>query len=155
MCNKMVKNFNKFVEDFQSVDRILSIVSGQCGTSVFRPSEGAIQGITSITPGQLCPSTHKVVFHVGPRRSDREMVLVEMTADEYNSTIYSRMTVNPTSQSRAMAWRNYLIDNGLLPRLLALAKKYHQQGNLHPTHLEQLQKAIRRFVPDTHERIAA
>lgn len=155
MCNKMVKNFNKFVEDMQSTDRILSIVSGQCGTSVFRPSEGTIQGITSITPGQLCPSTHKVVFHVGPRRSDREMVLVEMTADEYNSTIYSRMTVNPTSQSRSMAWRNYLIDNGLLPKLYDLCKKYHQQGNLHPTHLSQLQQAISRFVPANHERIAA
>lgn len=155
MCNKMVKNFNKFVEDFQSVDRILSIVSGQCGTSVFRPHEGLIQGITSITPGQLCPSTHKVFFHVGPRRSDREMVLVEMTADEYNSNIYSRMTVNPTSHSRAMAWRNYLIDNGLLGRLVHLCKKYHAQGNLHPTHLEQLEKAVKRFVPDTHERIPA
>lgn len=155
MCNKMVKNFNKFVEDFVSADRILAIVSGQCGTSAFKDHQGQVQGITSISPGQLCPSTHKIAFHVGPRRSDREMVLVEMTADEYNNTIHSRMTVNPSSQSRAMAWRNYLIDNGLLPKLVELCSKYHNQGNLHSSHLNQLKQAIRRFVPDNHERIAA
>lgn len=155
MCNKTSKNYNKFIEDLIGFDKITYFTSSQCATVAFRDVDGLMQGVTGLTPGQLCPSTHKVIFQIGPRRADREMALVEMTAEQYNNTVRSRMTSNANTNTRALAWRNYLIDNNLLPKTLELAKKAVKAGILHASHIDELIKSIERFVPPTHERIVA
>lgn len=165
MCNKMFKNYTRFCNDMADQDIILRITSTLISTCVYKETnndkgEVVPTGITGITPGQLVPSTHKVQIMIGGRRSDHLLTIVKLTAEEYNDTIRKRMTSNATTETRAMAWRNYLIDNGLLPKLVEVYEKAVNIGVI-PTYtanytsIDALKKEVARFVKPTHERIAA
>ena len=155
MCNKMAKNYNKFIEDMMESDALLSFVSNRCATIAFKDLDGLVVSAAGLNPGQLCPSTHKVLFQVGARRADRETAIIEMTADQYNNTIRNRMTSISQSLHRSMAWRNYLIDNKLLNKTLEAAKIAVVVGNLYQSHCDLLARAVSQLVPNNHERKVA
>jgi hypothetical protein len=155
MCNKMAKNYTKFIEDMMSCDNLLNFLHLECSTIAFKDVNGTVSSPTTFSAGQSCPPTHKVMLQIGPRRHDREATVVEMTAEEYNDSIRSRMTTLAQPPYRSMAWRNYLIDNNLLPKLLGLAKHAAETGIIYKSKANGLAEAISRFVPNNHERKVA
>jgi len=165
MCNKMFRNYTRFCNDMVEHDVILRITSTLTSTCVYRETtndkgEVVPTGITGITPSQLVPSTHKVQLIIGGRRADHLLTIINMTAEEYNEKIRGRMTSNASTETRAMAWRNYLIDNGLLPKLVDVYEKAIKISSIatytsNYTSLDALKKEISKFVKPTHERIAA
>jgi len=165
MCNKMFKVYSRFVGDMAEQDPMMKIMYQAVATAAYREStdgEGRIYpaNIAAITAGQVVPSTHKVQLIMGPRRSDFDFTIVKMTSDEYNNTVRHRMTSAATSDSRTIAWRNYLIDNNLLPRFIEVYEKSLKVG-IFPSYasnfvsLQELKRSVEKFMKPTHERIAA
>lgn len=165
MCNKMFKVYSRFVGDMSEHDPIMKIMYQCVATAAYREvtdGEGRAYptNIAAITAGQMVPSTHKVQLIIGPRRSDFDYTIVTLTADEYNNTVRHRMTSAATSDSRIIAWRNYLIDNNLLPRFIEVYEKSikNRVVTSHSSNfvsLQALKNYVERFMKPTHERIAA
>jgi len=165
MCNKMFKNYSKFIQDFMDADQLLKVISNTTATAAYRiitdnPDPNAMAGITSLTPGQICPSTHRIALVLGPRRSTKEFNVVDISAEEYNEFVRSRMTINATTETRALAWRSYIIDRNLVGTFVEKYDQAIRSQVLQPYHsylpsLAAFKAAVSRYIPQTHERMVA
>ena len=165
MCNKMFKNYVKFIQDFQESDQMLKVISNTCSTVAYKlitdnPDPNAMAGIATLTPGQICPSTHGIALILGPRRNTKELNVVDISSDEYNNLVRSRMTTNATTETRSFAWRNFIIDRGLVPTFLEKYEMAIRNNILQPYHsylpsLASFRDATSRYIQPTHERMVA
>lgn len=165
MCNKMFKNYVKFIQDFQESDQMLKVISNTCSTVAYKlipdPTQiNAMAGITALTPGQMCPSTHGIALILGPRRNTKELNVVDISSDEYNNLVRSRMTTNATTESRAFAWRNFIIDRGLVHTFVEKYEMAIRNNILQPYHsylpsLASFKDATSRYIQPNHERMVA
>lgn len=157
MCNKMTRLYSRFIGDMQEKDALLKILSHMCGTLAHEvDSNGNPRSYTGMSSNSMCPATHKVALNCGARQSSWDNVVVSMTHEEYNTKIKAR--INGSTEARALIWRNYLIDNGLVPKLIEIFERNLRSRNIgseYNSWLADLKIQWAQIHRPTHERIAA
>lgn len=154
MCSKMARLYSRFIGEMQERDPLLKILVHMCGTLAHETdSNGNPRGYTGMTSSGMCPSTHGIVLNCGSRQSNWDNVVVRMTAAQYNEQIKPR--ISGSQEARALVWRNYLIDNGLVHKLIEILDRQISSRSIDSSYQNWVTALKIKMKQTTHERIAA
>tara|TARA_R110000772_G_scaffold58_6_gene424 strand:- start:1521 stop:1967 length:447 start_codon:yes stop_codon:yes gene_type:complete len=127
MSAKMQRSYQKFLTEIVAEDLLTNYVARCMNTNtalVYKDKPEDQAGLEMVADLSAVGASHsaseqsnrEILVMVGGRRSDLKTTVVRMSISDYNSKIFARYQGSlHSTENRALMWRNYIVDNNLLP----------------------------------------
>lgn len=139
MSAKMQRLYQKFLTEMIADDLLTGYINRSMSTAtalVWKENAGDPDGtemvadISAVSAGHPAgaQTSREIVLMLGGRRNDLKTTVIRMSVSDYNTKIHNRYkNAYPSSDARALMWRNYIVENNLLPAV-------RKCRDFHPSH---------------------